>query len=438
MSLIKNTTPAERSRGCIFSETFESKYAVERNEGTVVGTPVIDFGATFNGTTDYIQYTPWNGTMLNSDELSFVLEFTPHFDWDYADAAVTLWDIRDNANGNSSNLIKNGINERFEFYISGSYIGAWDNALFENVWKINERNVLVVSTKSGDTELFLNGTLISNSKPSAWTPNALTTKARLASDVTTPRYFFDGVYHSFKIFQSKLTQQEVLDFYNNSTYTYRNKAVVDLPMTAECHDPDNVRTLDKSGNGHHATFGDGSTPTKYPAKLSKHGYSFDGTTDYMTMLDNANLRTSKITVIALINKDEYTDSQSVIIQSGDPTDYSTFNWSIENLADSIVFNGRTGFFSGVVPVRGLITVGFQADNDNSVTNIICNGEIVQTHADRPVGTDNTTPVSIGKKTGTSGRDFHGSIKQIFITGDFLTSLQLKDLHINLMKKVNEV
>jgi len=45
MSLLnKNSTPAERARGCVFAENFESQALVEQNGGTVVGAPGLDFG----------------------------------------------------------------------------------------------------------------------------------------------------------------------------------------------------------------------------------------------------------------------------------------------------------------------------------------------------------------------------------------------------------
>jgi hypothetical protein len=41
-----------------------------------------------------------------------------------------------------------------------------------------------------------------------------------------------------------LTQQEAVDFFNDDVYNYRNEAVIDLPMTADKHDPDNVSGIE--------------------------------------------------------------------------------------------------------------------------------------------------------------------------------------------------
>lgn len=69
-------------------------------------------------------------------------------------------------------------------------------------------------------------------------------------------------------------------------YNYQNEAKLWLPMTAACHDPVNVRTLDVSGNGLHYRFGDGATANTFPTKLSARGYSFDGANDYLIALAN--------------------------------------------------------------------------------------------------------------------------------------------------------
>jgi len=59
----------------------------------------------------------------------------------------------------------------------------------------------------------------------------------------------------------------------------RNKAILDLPMTAQSHDPTNGRALDLSPNALHASFGAGAAaPTKI---AGQRGYTFDGG-DHMT------------------------------------------------------------------------------------------------------------------------------------------------------------
>ena len=79
--LCVNSTPAERARGCVFAEKCESAGKVVRNNGVINGTPTIHFGATLNGTTDGIEYALC-GNEYDSNEISIVFEFTPHFNYD--------------------------------------------------------------------------------------------------------------------------------------------------------------------------------------------------------------------------------------------------------------------------------------------------------------------------------------------------------------------
>jgi hypothetical protein len=79
------------------------------------------------------------------------------------------------------------------------------------------------------------------------------------------------------MFHRVLTEKEAIDYSNNSTYNYRNKSVVDLPMLMAQHDAVNGKTLDVSRQGNDADFGAGAAE---PTKLTARGYSFDGG-DYM-------------------------------------------------------------------------------------------------------------------------------------------------------------
>jgi hypothetical protein len=84
-------------------------------------------------------------------------------------------------------------------------------------------------------------------------------------------YIFDGV---------ELSAAEILAYYNGTMWEYDRHCVLALPMLLRDHDADNVRTLDRSGNGNNAQWGDGSTASTFPT-FSKGRYAFDGTDDYM-------------------------------------------------------------------------------------------------------------------------------------------------------------
>lgn len=270
-SLCSETTPAERALGASFGCLFANQLRVEALGGTVYGTPVIDNGATLNGTTDYIKYDLL-GHEFDSATISIIIEFYPDFE---ADDDVSHFLIE----GDLSvlELIKFS-NNSLLFGIGGTNnVLLCSLANYQPYWKVGERNVFQITVTSGNNHLYLNGVeLTVSSNTTAWSPTEITTLSLGARNTGTG--FSGGTFFCLKVFKSLLTLQDAINFYDNSTYTYRKEAVLDLPMRATQDDPGNVRTLDVSGHGNHAQFGDGVTPSTYPTKLLSHrGYGCDGT-----------------------------------------------------------------------------------------------------------------------------------------------------------------
>ena len=81
-------------------------------------------------------------------------------------------------------------------------------------------------------------------------------------------------------------------------------------------------SLDLSGTQLHAILGDGSDSTTFPAQPKKPGYIFDGTDDYLTMLDHPGLQfgTNDFTIAGWIRLTDYTtaSSQAIFLKQTDP------------------------------------------------------------------------------------------------------------------------
>jgi len=273
--LTAQSTPAERRVGAMFAENWESIAFVEDNGGTI-------------GTT----CTVANGLLTSIGNTST----------DYAEQ-------------NFMDLINNGGSVKIEKFC---YTGASAAFLRFFEWNLDGDNAFVIAIRPSDGELrcaFNKGGVTTYSSVATGVFVADTeyeiifapTGGSESVGVPFPTYVNgvasqDGVLGvglgtaNSKLYVSRLlvgsigpitvsqgtamTAQTALDSYNNATYNYPNESVTYLKLDMESHDPTNVRTLDVSGNANHATFGDGSTATTYPTKLSKRGYSFDGTTDY--------------------------------------------------------------------------------------------------------------------------------------------------------------
>jgi len=280
--LIPNSTPAQRARGQSFGEKFISSAKVGLNRGTIYGTPTIDFGATLNGTTDYIQYQ-LNGTEFDSPEISMFGEFWPYFDTDInqnvrliSAGSASDYTILKRANSGSNEL---------RIKLGNSLLIDIAEAVYSPYWVTSGRNQIFVVGDSATplTLVYLNTHLIGSSSV-PWVPTAVTALS-IGADIGGGSYF-SGKWTEFKVFKSLLIEQEISDFWNNTTYNYRNRAVLDLPMLNAQHQ-EGIQTLDVSGNNNHAVFGGGAAD---PTKLSKRGYSFIG--DYMTLTDNLSSQSS--------------------------------------------------------------------------------------------------------------------------------------------------
>jgi len=269
------TTPAERMRGCFAAESFEDAALLRRNGGEVVGAvPVLPGrGAVFPGTNgNYITYDV--AGRLNKDQISILVEFWP--------TTVVGEYIYDATGGARYLCVRNAVGS-LEFWMGGVQVIVIPLATYEDYWYWNKRNVLIIASETGNTSVYLNGYLIGNSAV-AWTPTnpgTLYVGSQNAGTVT-----FNGRITKFQIYEALLTQQEAEDFYTGATYTYRNKAVLDLPMLMRDHDAVNARTLDRSGKGLHASFGAGAAS---PTKLARRGYEFTGG-DYLEIAYDPRLK----------------------------------------------------------------------------------------------------------------------------------------------------
>jgi hypothetical protein len=64
--------------------------------------------------------------------------------------------------------------------------------------------------------------------------------------VAAGSYITSANFKYVKIYNRVITAQEALDYYTGQTFNYEKRATCILPMTADCHDATNNRTLDAS------------------------------------------------------------------------------------------------------------------------------------------------------------------------------------------------
>lgn len=260
-NILEHVLPAERMRGTLFRETFDTRESVLRNRATIYGTPSIKNGITLNGTTDYVTYPL--AKELEYSQQTVSVEFYPDFE-------ANDNNLRYLVDSQQTNfrllLIKNNANEiRTAIGTATTLIHVVALANYQAYWLRGLRNVLTFAAdSSGVNNLYLNGHLISTSA-AAWTPGT-------SSTLYVGRYnlgasgYFKGIISRVSIGNYLGTEQEHLDLWNNTTWNWPDESLVTLPMRHRDYDPVNTRTLDISGNGNHFTLGDGSTPATHPTQ----------------------------------------------------------------------------------------------------------------------------------------------------------------------------
>ena len=444
MSLLsKYAKPAEIQRGCVFAENFESSANVVLNEGTITSTPTINNSLLGNGVARITYPVPTNYSTALS--ISVWIRFTgtlsaykglvaaygaggsSGFDLGMDDTKIYATTRGAGGGGGEYNYSGLVLND-----------GSWHHICYT----VSSTNHIVYvdgvsrySTGSGGIGLVASVPLTVGSRgTSSMIPSGFEIK-------------------NTKLFNVTLTSQEVLDYASNSTFNYDSKCVLNLPMTAECHDATNLKTLDKSGKGYNATFGNGSTSATFPTKLQGRGYSFDGG-DYLNLGDVSALNLQDFSFAVLYKRGSTISTGQTILgcQLNVAAGYYT-GWDCRmQIANTISFlkatdvNTRpasltTATFTGQ---EYLVIIGVKSGTS---FKLYVNNQLVTdaTFTSATMNYTNSTTKStlIGAEYSDSGsvtyaNQLVGSEHQTMITPTILTPIQVYDLTLKMMKKINWV
>ena len=278
--------PVLASEKCSLRELWRSPSHVARGGWTLVGSPTVLNGLHLDGVGQYAHRPAVHG--FNSPEITFPVWFTPNFNYD--DGVVhTLYDT---SIGSRYYAMKReaGSGNALQIYLGNVNIASIPAGTYGPYWKQGERNLLVVSSASGNTNVRLNGQQVLTSDPSVWSPTPPDTvyvgcNAGLVA-------LFDGIIHSFEIFNEAWDATQEAAFRNNRVFAALGQSDCHLPMRTQMGTGvvgDEYRTPDRSGKGRVCLLGDGVTPAKMPIFINPgfhflpvHKYidvlSFDGLT----------------------------------------------------------------------------------------------------------------------------------------------------------------
>lgn len=388
--LTKNSLSAERKRGLSFSETFEDAQAVRLNGGTITGTPVVDCGADFSGTNEHITYAA--SDELSGASLSFLIRFTPDFAFD----------------DGLSHYMFSTTSEDYRFYKTSTSqlqitIG---NALIANMniaadWVEGQENILVITSVTTDTSVWLNGSQILTNDNSAWSEQTISNLYIGAASNGAAEY--EGKISEIKIFKTQLKDAEAQQLSAANWTSYRNLAAIELPMDLLRHDATNTRATDISGNGLHGTL----TGTSIAKNTDKTGYLLPGTDEFLDVGDTSqNLKT-----VALLCYPLTTTADIIDLDGGTHT--------IEVTSGTVT---ATGFASPTIYVEG------------EETDVLANGryQLVVVTTDTAIDAND---LDIGR---VAASYFPGNVARFAGWTIALTPMQVQDLAIRVKKQLNDI
>lgn len=202
-----DSTQAERERGCVFAESFESPSSVAKGRGTVVGTLPINFGVTYPGTNGNYVWYPCNPEWYRNRVLSHVFEFIPNY---AADDGV--YHVFCHGTAGSIHTVNKTNGNALNYDTTGGTNLTVPLANYQAYWYVNKRNVLVATASNGQFYMYLNGVQIGSNAVAmgAYAPTELYVGA--TNTGTLPH---SGKLMSYKLFVSILSLQEAKDYYNS-------------------------------------------------------------------------------------------------------------------------------------------------------------------------------------------------------------------------------
>lgn len=425
-----NSTSAERFRRCSFAERFRNAQAIVENNGTIVGNPTFDRdGVILDGTNDAVRYTLGGGEFNNS-LISYVQEFWPTTEPD--DGIKFVWF---DTTGGDYTIFKNTLNQIRVYTGDGTLVILAAINTFDYLWRVGERNVLQYFSDGTDNSLYLNGILVAAASV-GWTPSAPSVLYVGESAAGADR--FNGKIGEVKIFKSLLDANDASNYYLRKMYSYRDSAILDLPMRAANHDPDNVRTLDISGgkfsrNNNHATL---SGP---PTKRQNRGYVFNGSSEFLTLPVAAFPGESGSIFLCLSN---ISSTSTRIVGTGHS---SGSNYEMRtNLAGgklTIYFPITTGLRDlapdAPMPTGPLFTYGFtweRSGSDNIYTVYQDGIGHSETHTENAIPSPDGSFLLMRWASGFAT----GNIHQGFLSDEPMSSIQAADLHLQMLERADWV
>lgn len=423
--------------GQIFREDFKSPLGVYQNGGVISGAVVGKSKATLSSTSQYIDYISRLKSIGILSEFTFIIRGR----WDF-DSGTNYGSIVSCTKGGtqidqflyissyttSERLFVRTTNgTTYKEFISTDNISSDDIIELAFVW-------------SGTWTVYLNGSELAGSIGgtgfSGSVPFVNATEFVIGDGV--PAGILTGEVEHSEMFNYAMTADEVQDRYDNSTFTYKNKATAYWPL----HDKIGTSSFTTTDvlNGHDLTYGDGSTTSLFPTKLNdRNGCLFDGA-DSLRIANHSDFQyTGTFTIGIWLDFDNFDATRAILTKSVGNAVLSTngtvvYEVSYNNGDGNLYFQIGDGtdkdavtFAVSSIHVRqGLLVVSWDGTTDADGIKMWIDDVLVATATATITAIQQTTDALwIGDSTTTSG--WNSNIYGVFIGQGELTPIQIKDI-----------
>lgn len=295
------TAPYRPASQPLWGVDLTSYAAIAKGRGTLVNKPIInEKGMNLDGVDQYAIFSLLG--QISEPEITIKMVFTPDFDTD-DDNYRYLYNTTPN---NEYRVLKhkNSGSNVLLVYLGGSAIVSIPEATYSPYWKTNQKNVLIVSSKSNDTDVYLNGNRIVYSDGDTWN---ITYPTTLALGSLNLGGYFKGIINGFYIYRGKWTEDDVALDYNNSIFTYPNRASCWFDMATRRVNGSGHITKSKGNNRYTLELGNGIGNNE-PTFLDP-GYDLNGSTQYIQSTDIVSAFAKNISEISIVIAFEHDDFQ---------------------------------------------------------------------------------------------------------------------------------
>jgi len=302
--------------------------------GTFNGSPVFQRdGLKLDGANDYISGT---GTgIYNNANVTICIQFTPDFDTD----KNTYLTFIDSTSGSryAINKQNNANGNTLRIFLGNTQIAAIAEATYSPYWNVGEKNTLIASGTTGNTDAWLNGNQILTNDNTAWSA------ANPANIYIGARYDgalnFDGTIHNVLCFTEILTtteNQQLTAELNTLQWSKKPTGISKISVLSDLTDttltgswnmrPVNNTVADLSGNGNDGTL----TGTSHENSLLGDSLKFNGSSDYIDCGTGFQSLTD-VTVSFWVKFDDLSGTGDILTYYASGTD----SWGIGNSTTNI-------------------------------------------------------------------------------------------------------